>query len=226
MKELFTSNNTIIYGALDVDDKHFNFASYDINTNEQIHFKCLANVSKLIKKLKQYFKDISNLKICYESTYLGFSLHRELNSNGLACDVIASGKIPKLAQDRVKTDRLDALKLAEYYAKGLLTSVYAPTIEDENVREILRSRKLLISQSKKTKSHIIHLCKRNGLDYRKEKKSLTVSYWSEPHKKWLQVKTNSLQKGSPLKFNLLSLNNLLTSQEIQIKQYNEVFLLV
>jgi hypothetical protein len=47
--------------------------------------------------------------------------------------------IPELASKRVKTDRLDANKMAKYYANGLLTTVYIPTQEDEQERDLIRS---------------------------------------------------------------------------------------
>ncbi len=80
------------------------------------------------------------MKTCYEATYIGFSLHRFLESEGVDNTIIASSLIPELASDRVKTDRLDSLKLAKYFAKDLLTAVYVPDSEDEEVQDFIRSR--------------------------------------------------------------------------------------
>jgi len=46
----------------------------------------------------------------------------------------------------VKTDRIDAAELAEFYANGLLTIVAEPHAEVEQDRDLLRSRQRLMQQ--------------------------------------------------------------------------------
>ena len=77
--------------------------------------------------------DIDNyeLKICYEASYLGFSLHRELTKKNYFVEVIAPSLIPEISSKKVKTDKLDAQKLARYYSNDLLTIVYVPSEENE-----------------------------------------------------------------------------------------------
>ena len=84
------------YGAVDVDDSHFNVALIDSRNNELLHFKCSSNVGAMIKKIKQ--KDI---KLCYEAIYLGYTLFRELKSKGIRCEVIAPSLIPKTPGKKV-----------------------------------------------------------------------------------------------------------------------------
>ena len=67
-------------------------------------------------------------------------MYRFLRKEGIHCDSIAPSLIPVKAETRVKTDRPDAAKLAEYYAKGLLTSIHVPDETDEEVRDSMRSR--------------------------------------------------------------------------------------
>ena len=50
---------------------------------------------------------------CYEAGPLGYALQRMLVSLGVECIVIAPSLIPSKPGDRIKTDRRDALKLAE-----------------------------------------------------------------------------------------------------------------
>ena len=54
--------------------------------------------------------------------------------------MIAPSLIPKRPGDRVKTDRSDAIRLAQLYRAGELTSVYVPTEEDEALRDLVRAR--------------------------------------------------------------------------------------
>jgi hypothetical protein len=55
-----------------------------------------------------------------EACYLGFALYRELEADGIYCDVVASNMIPSKPGDRVKTDRKDAEKLALLTMKNML----------------------------------------------------------------------------------------------------------
>src|SRR5919107_1285744 len=48
------------------------------------------------------------VRVAYEAGPTGFGLARALTAAGIQCVVAAPGKIPRAAQDRVKTDRRDA----------------------------------------------------------------------------------------------------------------------
>lgn len=59
----------------------------------------------------------STLSVRYEAGPTGFELFRLLTTWGVACQVIAPGLVPKKAIDRVKTDRLGAVRLAYALAR-------------------------------------------------------------------------------------------------------------
>jgi len=67
-----------------------------------------------------------------------------------------------------QNDRLDALKLAEFYAKDLLTTIYVPSEEDEEVRDLIRSRRFLVKRRKCLKTHMVSVCKRYEIIFQKE----------------------------------------------------------
>jgi len=48
------------------------------------------------------------VRVAYEAGPTGFGLARRLTAAGVECVVAAPGKIPRAAQDRVRTDRRDA----------------------------------------------------------------------------------------------------------------------
>jgi transposase len=58
----------------------------------------------------------------------------------ISCTIVAPSLIPKRAGDRVKTDKRDALRLAQLFRAGELTSVYVPTPKDEALRDLVRAR--------------------------------------------------------------------------------------
>ena len=77
------------------------------------------------------------LKLCYEASYVGFSLQRDLMGRGYHCEVVAPTSIPRRGGKAVKTDRIDATELAQFYANALLTVVAAPDAEVEQDRDLL-----------------------------------------------------------------------------------------
>ena len=195
-------SKTKYVGAVDVDDTNFNVALINKSTGELIHFRTIATVGAMINKLKKNNIQLKNIQLCYEATYLGFSLYRELKAKGIKSEVIAPSLIPKKPGDKIKADRLDCISLSEYYLNGQLTSVYVPDKEDEMVRDFIRSRRLLQDQLKRIKKHFISLCKRMELDYRKDRGTAKASYWTQEHYKWIEKTINGLPVNAPLKMNL------------------------
>jgi hypothetical protein len=77
-----------------------------------------------LEKLRRYFGG-SPLQLRYEASYVGFSLHRDMHNKGYDCVVIAPSGIPRRAGKSVKTDRIDASDLVEFYANGFLSHLSA-----------------------------------------------------------------------------------------------------
>src|SRR3990167_3104620 len=139
-------SKSIFFIAVDVDDNSFHGCGLNRETGEMREFACRPSVGYLAKKLDEFKKDGFEIRVCYEATYLGFSLQRALAKQGYHCEVIAPSLIPERAGKRVKTDRLDCRKMAEYYANGQLTAVHVPRLEEEMVRDLVRTRKFLSQQ--------------------------------------------------------------------------------
>jgi len=89
-----------------------------------------------------------------------------LRGQGYDCVVVAPSSIPRRAGKSVKTDRIGAAELAEFYANDLLTVVEAPDAQLEQDRDLLRSRQQLIRQQGVLRRHIQSLLRRNGLHYK------------------------------------------------------------
>ena len=63
--------------------------------------------SAQLGKLARHFPGCS-LRICYEASYIGYSLQRDLRAQGLHCDVVAPTSIPTPCGNAIKTNRIDA----------------------------------------------------------------------------------------------------------------------
>lgn len=94
-------------------------------------------IRRLIKRLRS---DGSTLRICYEAGPTGYGLYWQLTAMGIDCTVVAPTLIPQKPGERVKTDRLDAIKLARCHRAGELTGVWVPDKEHEELRDLVRSR--------------------------------------------------------------------------------------
>ena len=103
--------------------------------------------------MQEYFGG-SQLKLCYEASYVGFSLQRDFKGRGFDCEVVAPSSIPRRGGKVVKTDRIDAKELGEFYANDLLTVVAPPDAQTEQDRDLLRSRQQLVQQQGKIRRHI------------------------------------------------------------------------
>ena len=73
------------------------------------------------------------------------SLQRDLQDRGFPCEVVSPSSIPRRAGKAVKTDRIDAAELAEFYANGLLTVVSPPDVEVEQDRDLLAQPRMQVS---------------------------------------------------------------------------------
>lgn len=208
---------TILFVGLDVDDTAFHATIIDQNTGETWYFKCRPNSAQLIEKLLKIHGRAEDFRVCYESTYLGFSLCRKMREQHFHCNVIATSLIPELAGNKIKTDRRDSQKLAEFYMKDLLTIVHVPTEEDEAERDLVRSRTLIKDQIVATKNRVQAILRKSGLNYRQETSKQML--WTIEYRKWLRKKAKEL-KLSALKSNLTLLISSLEHLEDALKAYN------
>ena len=102
----------------------------------------IANPPKAMAKLiKRLSKETGGglMCVCYEAGPGGDGLYRQLMALGHACEVVAPLRIPRTPGERIKTDRRDALKLAQLLRAGDLTAVWVPDTEQEAMRDMSRA---------------------------------------------------------------------------------------
>jgi transposase len=179
-------SQNIVYVGIDVDDVRYHGSAWDQHTGEMLDFHCRPTLKRLVgqlEKVHDYF-GVVQLKLCYEASYVGFSLQRDLKDRDYDCTVVAPSSIPRRAGKSVKTDRIDAAELAEFYANELLTVVAAPDAQLEQDRDLLRSRQQLVQQQGVVRRHIQSLLRRNGLHYKAETQRKT--HCQTHHYGWLE----------------------------------------
>jgi transposase len=95
--------------------------------------------------------------------------------------VVAPSLIPRKPGERVKTDRRDALKLAQLLRSGNLTAVWVPDEEQEAMRDLTRARADMKGQEQKARQQLNAFVLRHGHRW-----PATKTRWTSTHYNWLE----------------------------------------
>ena len=136
------------------------------------------DIPALIKRLLK-FAPAESLRCCYEAGPTGFVLVRRLRDVGIACEVVAPSLIPVQPGARVKTDRRDAKKLAQYLRSGDLTAVHVVDSATEAIRDLSRSRDDAKRSERASRNQLSKFLLRNGRWFTRK------STWGPSHLAWL-----------------------------------------
>lgn len=212
-------NKKVVYVGVDVDDTQYHGAALNKDTGEHLSFRCRPTLKGLLGQLNRVRKRFPRhlVKVAYEASYIGFTLQRDLAEKGYHSDVVAPTSIPRQGGKVIKTDRIDAAELAQFYANDLLTLVQVPEKEMEQDRDLMRSRQNVLMQREQVRRYLGALLRRNGLHYKAETQART--HWTKQHYGWLE-RTIQAQSGS-LKVTLELLYHQLQGLNQLMAAYNE-----
>ena len=118
----------------------------------------------------------------YEAGPTGFGLARAAAERGLDVRVCAPGLIPRKPTDRVKTDARDAERLARLLAAGELAFVRVPSLEEEQLRDLVRAREDLRGDLSRARQRLSHFLRRRALRFPGPGHS-----WTQAHRAWLRA---------------------------------------
>jgi transposase len=151
------------YVGLDVHKKSISaaFANAEAGSTAVFYSRMPNDFPILLRWLRKLGAP-ETVKVCYESGPTGYRLYRELRAAGFDCVVIVPALTPKKPGDRVKTDRIDALRLAECLRNGQLKAIRVPTEEEEALRDLLRAREDLKGSETNLRRQISALMLRHG----------------------------------------------------------------
>lgn len=102
-----------------------------------------AEPSMLITSLEKYFKG-ATLRTVYEAGFSGYVLHRALVRAGIRNIIINPASVERAINDKVKTDRRDAKKLAIQLSHDILKGIRIPSEAEERARLLTRLRDTLV----------------------------------------------------------------------------------
>src|SRR2546423_170851 len=116
----------------------------------------------------------------YEAGPTGYGLARRARAEGIELAVCAPGKTERPAADRVKTDKRDAIRLARLLAAGELTLVTIPSLEREQLRDLVRCREDIRLDLMRARNRIGKFLLRREIYWEGRGEA-----WSRKHRSWL-----------------------------------------
>jgi transposase len=120
------------------------------------------------------------LVAAYEAGPTGYALHRQLTRLGVECTVAAPSLIPTRPGDRIKTDRRDAVKLAQLLRSGDLTAVWVPDEAHEALRNLVRARGDAKVDELRARNRLSKFLLRQAMH-----SPLPIRTWSAKYEAWL-----------------------------------------
>ena len=120
------------------------------------------------------------VRAVYEAGPTGFGLARAGAAAGVEMLVVAPGKTPRGAAERVKTDQRDAELLVRLLMAGSLRAIHVPSEAQEAARDLVRAREAVRQDLMRCRHRVSKLLLRHGRVWPAER-----STWTVAHRDWL-----------------------------------------
>ena len=128
---------TMTWAGLDVHARSTHAAAVIAETGELRRARFGADQDGIVGWLSALPAPV---RACYEAGPTGYGLARAARAAGIEMEVIAPGKTPRAAAERVKTDRRDAEHLVRQLMAGSLKPIPVPSEWLEAARDLVRAR--------------------------------------------------------------------------------------
>jgi transposase len=123
-----------------------------------------ARYENLIGYCRNKFPDC-RITVMYEAGFHGFWLHDLLKRDGVCCDVVPPHTVTEEKANRVKTDTIDARRLAQNLENGDYKKCAVPDAQRREDRQISRTLEDIQNNIVRTRNQIWKLLDFHGIDY-------------------------------------------------------------
>jgi len=158
-----TASNYDVFIGLDVD-KH----SIALTTRDRAgmgkSLKMSYDPEILLSYVHNHF-DGRNAAFVYEAGPTGFGLYDAIMEKGYPCIVVAPQSVPVTRGKRVKTNRLDSIKLADLLRGGQLSGIRVPPPAYRELRELTSLRNSQVDAVRAAKCRVKSLLLCNSLTF-------------------------------------------------------------
>ena len=123
-----------------------------------------SRVDNNLIKVNKFFDNLhasSNTKVVMESSGMWYNIYECLSKRHLDVRLSNPAKTRAIASAKIKTDKLDAVKLADLL-RWIHAECYIPTRETMDLRELVRHRAALVRMRTKLKNKIHSIMFMNG----------------------------------------------------------------
>jgi len=163
--------------GLDVHARESTFAVFDQATGEVMTKRVVGRPHELMPLLREIPRPA---RMVYEAGPTGYGLARRALAEGIELSVCAPGKTERPPADRIKTDKRDAVRLARLLAAGELTLVTIPSVEREQLRDLVRCREDIRVDLVRARHRIGNFLLRREIYWED-----TGEAWTRKHRSWL-----------------------------------------
>lgn len=177
------SDDNIVFIGLDTHKESTEIATVlDVREQKPVHVGKIKTNRQAFEKLARQLQSKyphATLHCVYEAGPCGYWVYRLLTRLGHCCYIVAPSLIPKKPGKRVKTDKRDALMLAQLLKNGDMEPIYVPEPDDEAVRDLSRARESAMRDLNDAKYQLKALLLRNNIRY------AGTANWTLKHLRWL-----------------------------------------
>lgn len=198
MNQIRTSNTIVprqydVFAGMDVDSKRI--AVTFLDHDDKMKSMCIPSDADNLKNYVNTHYVGQRVVFAYEVGPTGFGLYDALTNAGYHCIVAPAANIPKKANERVKTNRLDSIKISENLRGGQLEGINVPTMAYRHLRHLTQLCDTFVDQLKATKTRIRALLLYESIQIPEE---LDSSSWSQRFIEYLR----QLPCSEPVRFKL------------------------
>jgi transposase len=158
-----TASDYDVFIGLDVDKHSIALTTRD-RTGMGKSLKMSYDPEILLSYVHNHF-DGKNAAFVYEAGPTGFGLYDAITEKGYPCIVVAPQSVPVTRGKRVKTNRLDSIKLADLLRGGQLSGIRVPPLAYRELRELTSLRNSQVDAVRAAKCRVKSLLLCNSLTF-------------------------------------------------------------
>lgn len=152
-----------IYIGMDIHKKFIQAAALD-EKGSRIAEQKFDNNSKEIKRFMKKFRK-HNVKTAIEATCIWYHVYEALEDLGIETTLVNVRRTKVIAESKIKTDKLDALAIAQCLRTGFIATAYVPPKRIRELRNVVRHRVSLKKEITRNKNRIQSILLRNGVKH-------------------------------------------------------------